>query len=61
MNLLKRYFHWCCLIAGGVTLCTFVLGEILDNETLTTAAYAGASLVGLMAVAGWYYLRKPPQ
>ena len=61
MSRWKRYFHWYCLIAGGAMLCAFVLGAILDNETVTTAAYAGSSLAGLIAVAGWYHLRKPPQ
>ena len=60
MNRLKRFFHWCCLIGGGAMLCAFALGAMLDNEPVSATAYAGSALAGLIAAAGWHYLKKPP-
>ena len=59
MNLLKRFFHWGCLIIGGTLLCFFALDAIRDNEPTSAPAYMGSALSGLMAAAGWHNLRKP--
>ena len=61
MNLLKRVFHWGCLIIGVTLLCFFVLEAILDNKPTSAAAYMGSALSGLMAASGWHNLRKPPE